>query len=80
MSRIGIIGAGVSGLTAAYLLSKSHDVTLFESNDYFGGHTNTISLSQDLAVDTGFIVFNHKNYPLLSGFWKNWMLNHKLLI
>ncbi|MDY7025765.1 MAG: FAD-dependent oxidoreductase, partial [Pseudomonadota bacterium] len=68
--RIAIIGSGISGLTCAWLLNKEFgdlaEVTLFERNDYFGGHTDTHELTVDgqtLAVDTGFIVFNHHNYP-----------------
>ena len=66
MKRIAIIGSGVSGLTAAYLLSKKHDVTVFEKNDRVGGHTATVDIEKDgekLAIDTGFIVFNDKTYP-----------------
>ena len=64
--RIAIIGSGISGQTCGYLLSKQHHVTLFEANDYVGGHTATIDLDIDnktLAVDTGFIVFNDRTYP-----------------
>jgi len=64
--RIAIIGSGISGLTAAYLLSEDHEVVVFEANDYVGGHTNTVDVplnGQDYAVDTGFIVFNKKTYP-----------------
>ncbi len=64
--KIGIIGAGISGLTAAYILSRSHEVSVYEANDYVGGHTNTIDVELDgesHAVDTGFIVFNEQNYP-----------------
>lgn len=66
MSKIAIIGSGISGLTAGYLLSKKHDVTLFEANDYLGGHTATIDIEhqgEQHAVDTGFIVFNDRTYP-----------------
>ena len=59
--RIAIIGAGIAGLTTAYLLSDEHDIVVYEANDYIGGHTHTIDVSvQDstYAVDTGFIVFN----------------------
>lgn len=65
--RIAVLGAGVAGLTAAYLLSDKHEVTLFEKNDYPGGHTNTILIPEGpdagTPVDTGFIVFNDRNYP-----------------
>lgn len=64
--KIAIIGAGVSGLTAAYYLNSQHDVTVFEANEYAGGHTDThlvVVEGQHLAVDSGFIVFNEHNYP-----------------
>jgi predicted NAD/FAD-binding protein len=64
--KIAVIGSGISGLTSAYLLSESHDVTVFEANDYIGGHTHTIDVPLDgkvYPVDTGFIVFNLKTYP-----------------
>ncbi len=64
--RIAIIGSGISGQTCGYLLSKHHQVTLFEANNHLGGHTATIDLDIDgktLAVDTGFIVFNDRTYP-----------------
>lgn len=64
--KIAIIGAGISGLTAAYRLSPAHDISLFEANDYLGGHTNTVDVDLDgerHAVDTGFIVFNDRTYP-----------------
>jgi predicted NAD/FAD-binding protein len=64
--KIAIIGTGISGLTAAHYLQHDHDLTLFEANDYVGGHTNTVTVSDDgrpLAVDTGFIVFNDWTYP-----------------
>ena len=64
--RIAIIGGGISGLTAGYRLHDHHSVTLFESNTYIGGHTNTIDVQTDggkVAVDTGFIVFNDRTYP-----------------
>jgi uncharacterized protein len=60
------VGAGISGLTAAYLLHDRHDVTVFESAAYAGGHTNTIRVdtpNETHHVDTGFIVFNDRNYP-----------------
>src|SRR5581483_9432568 len=67
--RIAIIGSGIAGLAAARLLSRDHEVTLFEANDYLGGHTHTHLVEQDgltYAVDTGFIVFNPVHYPLLT--------------
>ena len=66
MSKIAIVGAGVSGLTAAHLLHRDHDVTVFEANRYAGGHTNTVRVDtahETHHVDTGFIVFNDRNYP-----------------
>ncbi len=68
--KIGIIGAGISGMGAAYLLAPHHDVTLFEKNNYIGGHSRTIDIYEDAdqnSVDTGFIVFNDWNYPNLFG-------------
>ncbi|MEM9943942.1 MAG: FAD-dependent oxidoreductase, partial [Planctomycetota bacterium] len=64
--KIGIIGSGISGLTAGYHLHKHHDVTVFEAGHYIGGHTNTIDVEESgktIAVDTGFIVFNDRTYP-----------------
>lgn len=66
MKQIAIIGSGVSGLTAAYLLSKKHQVTVFEKSDKVGGHTATVDIKKEgknFAIDTGFIVFNDKTYP-----------------
>ncbi|ANB01088.1 NAD(P)/FAD-dependent oxidoreductase [Ectothiorhodospira sp. BSL-9] len=66
--RIAVIGAGISGLASAWLLSRQYDVTVFEKNDYIGGHTNTVDVPGDQGprgVDTGFMVFNHRNYPHL---------------
>jgi uncharacterized protein len=64
--RIAIVGAGVSGLVVAHLLAAEHEVTVFEAGDYAGGHTNTIRVDtahETHHVDTGFIVFNDRNYP-----------------
>jgi predicted NAD/FAD-binding protein len=66
--KIAVIGAGISGLASSWLLSREHDVTLFEANDYLGGHTHTHDIElgeRRFAIDTGFIVFNPANYPLL---------------
>ncbi len=67
--KIAVIGSGISGMYAAWRLSKTHDVTVFEKNNYFGGHTDTHQLNidgQKIAVDSGFIVFNAFNYPVFS--------------
>jgi predicted NAD/FAD-binding protein len=64
--RIAIIGTGIAGMVAAYLLAPNHDVAIFEANDYIGGHTHTIDVQaagRTYAVDTGFIVFNESTYP-----------------
>ncbi|MBV6823887.1 NAD(P)/FAD-dependent oxidoreductase [Pseudomonas sp. PD9R] len=64
--NIAIIGSGISGLTCAYLLNRSHEITLFEASDWVGGHTHTVDVTVDgrsYAVDTGFIVFNDWTYP-----------------
>jgi predicted NAD/FAD-binding protein len=66
--KIAIIGSGISGLTAAHILNRRHVVDVFEANNYVGGHTNTIEVSESdrmIPVDTGFIVFNEYNYPNL---------------
>ncbi|RLV61760.1 FAD-dependent oxidoreductase [Parashewanella curva] len=66
MKNIAVIGSGISGLTAAYLLSKKHNVSVFEKADRIGGHTATVDVEVDnraYAIDTGFIVFNNKTYP-----------------
>jgi predicted NAD/FAD-binding protein len=64
--KIAIIGTGISGMVAAWLLHPQHSITVFEANDYVGGHTHTIPVEQagrTYAVDTGFIVFNERTYP-----------------
>jgi uncharacterized protein len=60
--KLAIVGGGVSGLVTGHLLQRDHDVTLFEAGAYAGGHTNTVRVGRH-AVDTGFIVFNDRNYP-----------------
>lgn len=64
--KIAIIGTGIAGNVAAHYLNKEHDITVFEENDYVGGHTHTHRIDFDgesHKIDTGFIVFNHKTYP-----------------
>ena len=64
--RIAIVGAGISGLVVAHLLHPRHEITVFEAADYAGGHTNTVRVDtaeESYEVDTGFIVFNDRNYP-----------------
>ena len=63
--RIAVIGAGISGMGAAYLLSKTNKVVLFESEKRLGGHARTVTAGKygNQPVDTGFIVFNKANYP-----------------
>lgn len=66
--RVAVVGSGVSGLTAAYLLRSTHDVTLFEADDRFGGHAHTHDLEsggRTHQVDSGFIVHNDRTYPFL---------------
>ena len=66
---IAIIGSGIAGLSAAWLLSKNHDVTLYEERNLLGGHANTVYIRKEgqiLPVDTGFIVYNEANYPHFS--------------
>ena len=65
--KIAVVGSGVAGLSAAWLLQRRHDVTVFEADTRLGGHAHTVSAEVDgvdVAVDTGFIVFNHRTYPL----------------
>lgn len=67
--RIAIIGSGISGLTAAHRLHPRHDLTVFEADDRIGGHAHTVRASVDdgdFEVDTGFIVYNHRNYPVFT--------------
>ena len=73
--KVAVIGSGISGLSAAYFLSKKYKVDLFEKEDRFGGHSHTIDikLNEDtnkILADIGFIVFNKKTYPNLINFFK----------
>ena len=72
--EIAIIGTGISGLAAGYILNPHHNITVYEKNPYLGGHSRTVEVkteSKSIPVDTGFIVFNNRNYPLLSGLFKH---------
>ena len=67
--RIGIIGSGIAGLSAAWLLRNRYELDLYEQNDYTGGHTHTIEVEEEgskIPIDTGFIVYNEPNYPQLT--------------
>jgi predicted NAD/FAD-binding protein len=70
--KIAVIGSGISGLSAAYFLSKNHKVDLYEQNDHFGGHSYTYDIKEEdkiVPVDLGFIVFNELTYPNLINFF-----------
>ncbi|WP_233842609.1 FAD-dependent oxidoreductase [Dyella sp. 2HG41-7] len=67
--RVAVVGAGIAGLASAWMLSRHHEVTLFEANDYLGGHTHTHDVmmrGHRYAIDSGFIVHNPVHYPLLT--------------
>jgi uncharacterized protein len=67
--RIAVVGSGIAGLASAWLLSREHEVTLFEANNYFGGHTHTHDFEQQgrrYRIDSGFVVHNPRHYPLLT--------------
>jgi len=74
MSRIAIIGSGISGMGASYLLHKQHDIVVYEKSCDIGGHSRTRIITHGnkiIPVDTGFIVFNHRNYPHLCAMFKH---------
>ncbi len=69
MKTLAVVGTGISGLSCAWFLRDRFRLTVFEKNDYIGGHTNTITVQEDgrdVSFDTGFMVFNHVTYPLLT--------------
>jgi predicted NAD/FAD-binding protein len=72
--RIAVVGAGIAGLGATWLLSRRHEVTLFERNAHLGGHSNTVEVAcadSTLGVDTGFVVYNERNYPHLTRLFRH---------
>lgn len=74
MAKIAIIGTGISGLGAAYLLDRRHEVTVYDKAPRIGGHARTVTVDYDgtaVPVDTGFIVFNETNYPQLSAMFRH---------
>jgi|TARA_B100001093_G_scaffold76031_1_gene66850 uncharacterized protein len=78
--KIAVIGSGISGLSAAYHLSKKYKVDLFEKEDHFGGHSYTYDIKEDkkiVPVDLGFIVFNEKTYPNLINFFKELKVDYE---
>jgi predicted NAD/FAD-binding protein len=71
--KFAVVGSGISGLSMALILSQDHEVILYETNDRYGGHSNTVNVEYDkkkISVDTGFIVFNKLNYPNLIKLFK----------
>ena len=72
--KIAVVGAGISGLSAAYYLSKNHKVDLFEKENQFGGHANTLKVTynqnKEVQIDIGFMVFNKLTYPNLINFFQ----------
>jgi predicted NAD/FAD-binding protein len=78
--KLAVVGTGIAGMSAAYFLQDEFDVTLIEKNDYIGGHTNTIKVhdgQQECPMDTGFMVFNEKTYPLLVKLFKQLSVEYK---
>ncbi len=72
--KLAIVGTGIAGMGAAHFLQHKYDLTIFERNNYVGGHTNTVTVDEDgtpVPVDTGFIVFNHQTYPHLTQLFKD---------
>lgn len=80
MKRVAIIGSGVAGMSCAAELHDSYDITVFEKNDYIGGHTNTVTVDEDgcsIPIDTGFMVYNEVTYPNLTQLFLKLRINTK---
>jgi len=78
--KFAVVGSGISGLSMATILSQDHEVTLYEKDDRYGGHSNTVEINYDneiINVDTGFIVFNKANYPNLIKLFKFFSINYE---
>ena len=78
--KIAVLGAGISGLGSAYLLSKKYEVDVYEKESRLGGHARTTQIEENgkkFGVDTGFLVFNHPTYPLLTKLFEE--LNVKIV-
>src|SRR5664279_2146264 len=72
--KIAVVGTGISGMAAAWLLSNRHQVTVYERADRIGGHSNTVDAATPhgpVAVDTGFIVYNQQTYPNLTALFEH---------
>jgi len=72
--RVAIIGSGIAGLSSAWLLNEVHDITVYETDDRPGGHSHTVAMPTekgDIPVDTGFIVYNERNYPNLTALFQH---------
>ena len=73
--RVAVVGSGIAGLTAAYLLDEDHEVVVFEAAEHLGGHTRTVELADSTGharrVDTGFVVFNEATYPGLLALFRH---------
>jgi len=76
LPRIAVVGTGVSGLSCAWGLRDVANLTLFESANRPGGHSNTVTIMEDgreIPIDTGFIVFNKVTYPISAAFLRSWV-------
>ena len=69
--KIAVVGTGISGLSAAWLLNQRHDITVFEADSRLGGHSNTVVTPEGVPVDTGFIVYNTPTYPNLTALFEH---------